>query len=99
MVGGWLGIFVRRLVSVGDCWRCVRSVGYWQPVSVSIYYEQLVGNVVKGVRGMCGKMERNGYIGECFVKVVDSRVDGRELALEVRGGGRCVVHRRNEIVW
>ena len=68
-------------------------------MSVSIYYEQLVGNVVKGVRGMCGKVERNGYIGECFVKVVDSCVDGRELALEVRGGGRCVVHRRIIIVW
>jgi len=68
-------------------------------VGVSIYYEQLVGNVVKGVRGMCGKVERNNYIGERFVKVMDSRVDGRELALEVRGGGRCVVHRRNVIVW
>ena len=68
-------------------------------MSVSIYYEQLVGNVVKGVRGMCGKVEGNGYIRECFVKVMDSCVDGRELALEVRGGGRCVVHRRNLFVW
>ena len=66
---------------------------------VGIYYEQLVGDVIKGVRGMCGKVERNSYIGERFVKVMDSRVDGRELALEVRGGGRCVVHRRDVIVW
>lgn len=65
-------------------------------MSVRVDINKLIGDMVKCVGCMRGKMSRSNDTGENRVEMMYSGVYCRKFALKVRGGGRCFGHRRRQ---